>query len=142
MVRLFLIFLALALLVLIPFAIWGEGLERLFSLEQSIVWLGDYGQWAWAAGMLVLASDLLLPIPATAVMAALGYVYGPLWGGLISTAGGFLGACWAMHCVAASVGRWRVVCSERETSSRASACSPAPAAGWWCCRVGSPSFPR
>jgi uncharacterized membrane protein YdjX (TVP38/TMEM64 family) len=91
MARLFLIFLALALLVLIPFLIWGEGLEQLFSHERSVAWLADYGQWAWAAGMMVLASDLLLPIPATAVMAALGFVYGPLWGGLISTAGGFLG---------------------------------------------------
>jgi uncharacterized membrane protein YdjX (TVP38/TMEM64 family) len=41
--------------------------------------------------VLLLASDLLLPIPATADMAALGLVYGPLWGGLIGTAGGFLG---------------------------------------------------
>jgi uncharacterized membrane protein YdjX (TVP38/TMEM64 family) len=35
-------------------------------------------------------SDLFLPIPATAVMAALGFVYGPLAGGLIATLGGFL----------------------------------------------------
>jgi len=37
------------------------------------------------------ASDLLLPIPSTAIMAALGLVYGPIWGGLIGTAGSFLG---------------------------------------------------
>jgi len=91
MPRLFLIFLALALLVLIPFLIWGEGLEQLFGQERWAAWLAGYSQWAWAAGTIVLASDLLLPIPATAAMAALGFVYGPLWGGLISTAGGFLG---------------------------------------------------
>ncbi|MEM7025047.1 MAG: VTT domain-containing protein [Pseudomonadota bacterium] len=91
MLRLFWIFIVLALLVLIPFAIWGEGLEHLFSQESTVAWLEDYGQWAWAAGMLLLASDLLLPIPATAIMAALGFVYGPVWGGVISTAGGFLG---------------------------------------------------
>jgi uncharacterized membrane protein YdjX (TVP38/TMEM64 family) len=91
MVRLFWIFLGLALLVLIPFLIWGEGLERTFSQEGVVAWLADYGRWAWAAGMLLLASDLLLPIPATAVIAALGFVYGPLWGGLIATAGGVLG---------------------------------------------------
>src|ERR671918_2722681 len=93
MSRLFWIFVGLALLVLIPFLIWGEELERSFSRDGVVAWLADYGQWAWAAGLLLLASDLLLPIPATAVMAALGFVYGPLWGGLIGTAGGFLGGC-------------------------------------------------
>jgi len=91
MLRLFWIFIGLALAVLIPFLIWGEGLERTFSRAGVVAWLADYGQWAWAAGLLLLASDLLLPIPATAVMAALGFVYGPLWGGLIGAAGGFLG---------------------------------------------------
>jgi uncharacterized membrane protein YdjX (TVP38/TMEM64 family) len=91
MVRLFWIFIGLALLVLIPFLVWGEGLERGFSQAGAVAWLANYGSWAWAAGMLLLASDLLLPIPATAVMAALGFVYGPLWGGLIGTAGGVLG---------------------------------------------------
>lgn len=91
MVRLFWIFALLALLVLIPFLIWGEGLERAFGQEAVVAWLADYGRWAWAAGILLLASDLVLPIPATAVMAGLGFVYGPLWGGLIGTAGGLLG---------------------------------------------------
>jgi uncharacterized membrane protein YdjX (TVP38/TMEM64 family) len=91
MLRLFWIFIGLALLVLIPFLIWGEGLERSFSQAGAVAWLADYGRWAWAAGILLLASDLLLPVPATAVMAALGFVYGPFWGGLIGTAGGFLG---------------------------------------------------
>ena len=91
MVRLFWIFVGLALLVLIPFLIWGEELERTFSQEGVVAWLADYGGWAWAAGMLLLASDLLLPIPATAVIAALGFVYGPLWGGLLGTAGSVLG---------------------------------------------------
>jgi uncharacterized membrane protein YdjX (TVP38/TMEM64 family) len=91
MVRLFWIFVALALAVLIPFLIWGEGLERSFGRDGIAAWLAAYGQWAWAVGMLLLAADLLLPIPATAVMAALGFIYGPLWGGLIGTAGGVLG---------------------------------------------------
>ncbi len=91
MLRLFWIFIALALAVLVPFAIWGEGLARAFGRDGAVAWLAAYGQWAWAAGMLLLAADLLLPIPATAVMAALGFVYGPLWGGLIGTAGGVLG---------------------------------------------------
>lgn len=91
MIRLLCIFLGLALLVLIPFLIWGEGLEGRFSQAGVVAWLGGYGRWGWIAAIVLLASDLLLPIPATAVMVALGLVYGPLWGGLIGTAGGFLG---------------------------------------------------
>jgi uncharacterized membrane protein YdjX (TVP38/TMEM64 family) len=87
MLRLFGIFVVLAILVLIPFLIWGEGFEQRFSQAGAIDWLRDYGRWAWAAGILLLVSDLVLPIPATAVMAALGFVYGPVAGGLTATVG-------------------------------------------------------
>ena len=89
MLRLIVIFVILAILVLIPFLIWGEGFEQRFSQAGAIEWLRDYGDWAWLAGILLLVSDLFLPIPATAVMAALGYIYGPFAGGLIATFGSF-----------------------------------------------------
>jgi uncharacterized membrane protein YdjX (TVP38/TMEM64 family) len=89
MLRLIVIFVILAILVLIPFLIWGEGFEQRFSQAGAIEWLRDYGRWAWAAGILLLMSDLFLPIPATAVMAALGFIYGPVAGGLIATGGSF-----------------------------------------------------
>lgn len=88
--RLVWIFLILALLVLIPFLIWGESWERHFTGDGAVDWLREYGAWAWAAGLLLLAADLVLPIPGTAVMAALGFVYGPVWGGLIGASGSFL----------------------------------------------------
>jgi uncharacterized membrane protein YdjX (TVP38/TMEM64 family) len=90
MLRLLGLFLLLALAVLIPFAIWGAGFERSFSQEAAAAWLAGWGAWAGAAGVLLLVSDLFLPIPAIAVMAALGFVYGPLAGGLLATSGGFL----------------------------------------------------
>jgi uncharacterized membrane protein YdjX (TVP38/TMEM64 family) len=90
MMRLLGLFLLLALAVLIPFLIWGSGFERSFSREGAIAWLSGYGRWAGVAGILLLMSDLFLPIPATAVMAALGFVYGPVIGGLIAALGGFL----------------------------------------------------
>jgi uncharacterized membrane protein YdjX (TVP38/TMEM64 family) len=90
MLRLLGLFLLLALAVLIPFAIWGSGFEQSFSPEGAAAWLTGYGQWAGVAGILLLMSDLVLPIPATAVMAALGFVYGPVVGGLIATSGSFL----------------------------------------------------
>jgi uncharacterized membrane protein YdjX (TVP38/TMEM64 family) len=88
--RLLWLFLALAALVLIPFAIWGEGLEAFLSGDGATAWLAAYGRWAWAAGILLLVGDLVLPLPATAVMAGLGYIYGFFWGGLIGAAGSFL----------------------------------------------------
>ena len=90
MIRLLGWFLFLALVVLIPFLIWGAGFERSFSHEGAVAWLTGYGSWAGIAAVLLLMSDLVLPIPATAVMAALGFVYGPVAGGLIATLGSFL----------------------------------------------------
>lgn len=90
MTRLLLIFLSLAALVALPFLVWGEGFERAFTREGTAAWLAGYGDWAWAAGILLLIADLVLPVPATAVMAALGVVYGPVVGGLLAAGGSFL----------------------------------------------------
>jgi uncharacterized membrane protein YdjX (TVP38/TMEM64 family) len=88
--RLLAVFIGLALLVLIPFAIWGGELERALSPEAAATWLQGYGAWAWAVGLGLLLADLVLPIPATAVMSALGFIYGPLLGGLVGAAGSIL----------------------------------------------------
>lgn len=88
--RLLWIFLGLALLLLIPFLVWGNSMAQTFSQEGAVTWLEQYGSWAWAAGIGLLMCDLLLPIPGTAVMAALGLVYGPFLGGLIGGGGSLL----------------------------------------------------
>ncbi len=88
--RLLLLVLGLAALVLIPFAIWGADMEAAFTLGGTTSWMASYGQWAWAAGIALLVLDLVLPVPSTVVMSALGYLYGPVWGGLASMAGSFL----------------------------------------------------
>jgi uncharacterized membrane protein YdjX (TVP38/TMEM64 family) len=76
--------------VLVPFLIWGQDFERSFGQQGAAAWIEGYGRFAGLAGILLLISDLFLPIPATAVMAALGFLYGPVAGGLIATLGGFL----------------------------------------------------
>lgn len=88
--RLLLLFIVLASLVLISFFIWGDGLADLFTQEGSITWLHQYGDWAWAAAIGLLLGDLVLPVPGTLVMSALGYIYGFMIGGLIGAAGSFL----------------------------------------------------
>jgi uncharacterized membrane protein YdjX (TVP38/TMEM64 family) len=99
--RLLGLFLLLTLAVVIPFLIWGAGFERSFGADGAVAWLAGWGRWAGLAGILLLVSDLFLPIPATAVMAALGFVYGPLAGGLLATLGGFLSGA-----LAYSLCRW------------------------------------
>jgi uncharacterized membrane protein YdjX (TVP38/TMEM64 family) len=88
--RLFLLFIGLAAIVLVIFFIWGDPLLTTFSQEGSIAWLNEYGGWAWAAAIVLLMGDILLPLPATLIMSALGYIYGTLAGGLISIVGSFL----------------------------------------------------
>jgi len=88
--RLALIFVGLALAVAVPFAIWGDAVERAFSLEATVRWLEDYGRWAWLAAIGVLVADLVLPLPASSVMAGLGMVYGPLIGGAVAALGSFV----------------------------------------------------
>ncbi len=85
--RLSAIFFILALLVLIPFLIWGDFFETAFSWEGSRDWLEQYGRWAWAAGMGLLIADLALPLPNTLVIAGLGYIYGVFIGGLLGALG-------------------------------------------------------
>lgn len=71
--RLLWFFLGLAALVLATWMIWGAGWETRFTLEGNIRWHESVGPWAWAAGILLLTADLLLPVPSTVVISALGF---------------------------------------------------------------------
>jgi uncharacterized membrane protein YdjX (TVP38/TMEM64 family) len=53
----------------------------------AVMALRQYGSWAWAVGIALIWVDLVLPIPQTAVIAALGIAYGPWLGGLLGTFG-------------------------------------------------------
>lgn len=88
--RLVLLFLVLALLVLIPFLIWGDYFEAMFTWEGSRAWLEGFNNWAWLAGIGLLVSDLFLPLPNTLIIAGLGWRYGILIGGLLGAGGSIL----------------------------------------------------
>jgi len=57
--------------------------------------LRQYEDWAWAVGIALICADMVLLIPQTAVIAALGIIYvtllGGLLGGLACFTGGLLG---------------------------------------------------
>jgi uncharacterized membrane protein YdjX (TVP38/TMEM64 family) len=88
--RLIWILFVLAITFTIPFIFWGGKFEETFTVEGGVAWLEEWGSWAWLAGIILLLLDLVLPIPGTAVMSALGMVYGSVIGGLIGTIGSIL----------------------------------------------------
>jgi uncharacterized membrane protein YdjX (TVP38/TMEM64 family) len=88
--RLIMGFIGLALLMLATFFMWGESWEQQWTLGRGIAWLEGWGSWAWLAGIALLLADLVLPVPGTVVMSALGFIYGPWIGGLIAASGSFM----------------------------------------------------
>jgi uncharacterized membrane protein YdjX (TVP38/TMEM64 family) len=109
MKRLLIAFVAAAGLMLAVFALWGESWERSFTVEGSVEWLQRSGSWAWAAGVGLLVSDLVLPVPSTCVMSALGIVYGPWLGGALSAFGTLLGgviAYWSCRALGERAAQW------------------------------------
>lgn len=118
--RLLWIFLTLAVVFLIPFLIWGDAMESAFDQEASAAWLEGFGAWAWAAAIGLLLSDIVLPVPGTAVMAALGLVYGPVSGGLIACLGSTLSgmvAYWGCRGFGTPAAK-RILCDKDYENSR------------------------
>jgi uncharacterized membrane protein YdjX (TVP38/TMEM64 family) len=80
----------IAALFLLSWGLFGEGLEEVWNVEKLAGYFEQAKSWAWLLGILLLLVDLLLPIPGTIVMSALGVVYGFWIGGLIATIGSML----------------------------------------------------
>jgi uncharacterized membrane protein YdjX (TVP38/TMEM64 family) len=55
--------------------------------NDAVLMLRKYDAWAWAAGIALIWADVVLPVPQTAVIAALGIIYGAGLGGLIGSVG-------------------------------------------------------
>jgi uncharacterized membrane protein YdjX (TVP38/TMEM64 family) len=53
----------------------------------AVLTLREYENWAWAVGIALIWADVALPVPQTAVIAALGIIYGTLLGGLLGALG-------------------------------------------------------
>lgn len=87
--RLLWIALGLAVLLLISFGIWGDSFTAWFTGDAAVQWVRSWGSWGWLAVVALLCADLVLPLPATGVMSAAGYLYGTVIGGTVSAAGSF-----------------------------------------------------
>ena len=55
--------------------------------NDAVLTLRKYESWAWTLGIALIWADLVLPVPQTAVIAALGIIYGTLLGGLLGSLG-------------------------------------------------------
>ena len=86
-VRLLCWFIVVSLAMLGSWLAFGADWEERFTLEGAVNWMEGTGDWAWAAGMGLLVSDIVLPVPGTVVMSALGWIYAPLMGGLAAAGG-------------------------------------------------------
>ena len=53
--------------------------------NDTVSMLRQYDSWAWAVGIGLIWADLVLPVPQTAVIAALGIIYGTAFGGLLGS---------------------------------------------------------
>ncbi|MFD2257667.1 TVP38/TMEM64 family protein [Luteolibacter algae] len=70
--------------------LFGDTFEQTWSMEVLSEKFEASRSWAWLAGIGLLVADLLLPVPGTIVMSALGAVYGVFVGGIVATAGSVL----------------------------------------------------
>jgi uncharacterized membrane protein YdjX (TVP38/TMEM64 family) len=55
--------------------------------NDAVLTLRTYEKWGWALGIALIWGDAVLPVPQTAVIAALGIIYGTLLGGLLGSLG-------------------------------------------------------
>ena len=95
MKRFWILFFFFSAMVLLIFGIWGDALEALLDPVRTASLLEEYGWAAGPLGVLLLISDLFLPIPTTVIIGALGAVLGTaagaLWGWLGLTLSGWTG---------------------------------------------------
>ena len=55
--------------------------------DDAVLMLREYHSWAWALGIVLIWADLVLPVSQTAVIAALGIIYGTVLGGVLGSVG-------------------------------------------------------
>ncbi len=68
----------------------GDALDERFGGAEGVRRLEAYGAWTWLFAIALIVSDLVLPVPGTAVITGLGMIYGPWLGGLIGGVGSVL----------------------------------------------------
>jgi uncharacterized membrane protein YdjX (TVP38/TMEM64 family) len=55
--------------------------------NDAVLMLRQYESWGWALGIALIWADVILPVPQTAVIAALAIIYGTLLGAVLGSVG-------------------------------------------------------
>jgi len=90
--------------VVAPWLAWGEAFDAALDPAGLSAALGDSPVRVAAVGTLLIVADVLLPVPATPVMSALGLLLGPWVGGAVAALASFLAGCLA-YALARLLGR-------------------------------------
>jgi uncharacterized membrane protein YdjX (TVP38/TMEM64 family) len=99
----------------------GDALDARFGGAEGVRRLQAYGAWAWLVAIALIVSDLVLPVPGTAVITGLGMIYGPWLGGAIGGAGSVLAGLTAYggsRVLGARFARWLVGEDDLRTLAR------------------------
>lgn len=80
----------MSLVILVIWMIWGGRWEQWSDVKVVSASLQGYGVSAGLAGVGLLVMDLVLPVPGTVVMSALGYLYGTVLGAVLGFVGSVL----------------------------------------------------
>lgn len=83
-----LIFLIICLLA-IPSILFGDRLETFLDGEKALAYMRSLGGWNILVGIGLIMLDLAVSVPAHAIMAGFGLLYGPLLGGLLAGIGSY-----------------------------------------------------
>jgi uncharacterized membrane protein YdjX (TVP38/TMEM64 family) len=119
--RLYVFLFCLVALMLAPVLILDDEIDAYFAGEAGLENLRAYGGIAWLIGMGLIVADLVLPVPSTAVISALGMIYGPWLGGLIGGLASMLAgliAFWGCRLLGVRVQRFLVGEANLEKLSR------------------------
>jgi uncharacterized membrane protein YdjX (TVP38/TMEM64 family) len=80
----------MSMMILMIWVIWGGSWEEWSDVKVVSASLQGYGVSAGLAGVVLLVMDLVLPVPGTVVMSALGFLYGTLLGAVLGFVGSVL----------------------------------------------------
>jgi uncharacterized membrane protein YdjX (TVP38/TMEM64 family) len=89
MPRVLLLLVVVAVLLAAPTLILGDRFDVMLDGDRAFDFIRAQRSWGGVVGIGLIMADLFVPIPTSAVMAALGLVYGSGVGGAFASAGSF-----------------------------------------------------
>jgi len=89
-VKLGVIAVGMVVLILVPYFLWDQRMDAYFQSPAFAGWVASAKPCAWSVAIVLMVGDLVLPIPASPVVATAGAIYGAFWGGVIGAVGSVL----------------------------------------------------